>query len=161
MDWPVTIPGVYGSDVFCHRSLFTVTYIMKCLSSPCKLSGAFPSWWWWSRPKIRVRNWKTFFLFLNQNICCGYSKEPSQWDVSFGHPEHMFNLMDEKKIAILRWKFCLTGPMDGSTYDIHVKRGFQRLVTCGAFHLRTSVWFLHLRTILHIICAPFSHLIKI
>ena len=28
--------------------------------------------------KIRVRNWKLFFLFLNQNICCGYSKEPSR-----------------------------------------------------------------------------------
>ena len=23
------------------------------------------------------RNRKLFFLFLNQNICCGYSKEPS------------------------------------------------------------------------------------
>ena len=30
-----------------------------------------------------------FFLFLNQNICCGYSKEPSQWDGSFEHPKHM------------------------------------------------------------------------
>ena len=35
-------------------------------------------------PQIRVRNW-FFFLFLNQNICCGYSKEPSQWDCSFEH----------------------------------------------------------------------------
>ena len=26
----------------------------------------------------RVRNRKLFFLFLNQNRCCGYSKEPSQ-----------------------------------------------------------------------------------
>ena len=26
-----------------------------------------------------------FLLFLNQNICCGYSKEPSQWDGSFEH----------------------------------------------------------------------------
>ena len=24
--------------------------------------------------QIRVRNFKIFFLFLNQNICCGYSK---------------------------------------------------------------------------------------
>ena len=29
-------------------------------------------------PQIRVCNRKLFFLFLNQNICCGYSKEPSQ-----------------------------------------------------------------------------------
>ena len=28
-----------------------------------------------SDPQIRVCN---FFLFLNQNICCGYSKEPSR-----------------------------------------------------------------------------------
>ena len=29
-------------------------------------------------PQIRVLNGKLFFLFLNQNMCCGYSKEPSQ-----------------------------------------------------------------------------------
>ena len=28
--------------------------------------------------KLRVRNEKLIFLNLNQNICCGYSKEPSQ-----------------------------------------------------------------------------------
>ena len=28
--------------------------------------------------KLRVRNRKIIFLFLNQNICCGYSKEPPQ-----------------------------------------------------------------------------------
>ena len=27
---------------------------------------------------LRVCNRKIIFLFLNQNICCGYSKEPSQ-----------------------------------------------------------------------------------
>ena len=31
-----------------------------------------------SGSQIRVRNLNLFFLFLNQNICCGYSKEPSQ-----------------------------------------------------------------------------------
>ena len=30
--------------------------------------------------------WKLFFLFLNQNICCGYSKELS--DGSFEEPKH-------------------------------------------------------------------------
>ena len=30
------------------------------------------------RLKLRVRNRKIIFLFLNHNICCGYSKEPSQ-----------------------------------------------------------------------------------
>ena len=61
-----------------------------------------------SRPQIRVSNWKLLFLFLNQNICCGYSKEPSQWDGSFEHPKHTFKLMDKKIIAILRRKNCLT-----------------------------------------------------
>ena len=28
--------------------------------------------------QIRVCTGKLFFLSLNQNICCGYSKEPSQ-----------------------------------------------------------------------------------
>ena len=27
---------------------------------------------------LKVRNENFIFLFLNQNICCGYSKEPSQ-----------------------------------------------------------------------------------
>ena len=31
-----------------------------------------------SRKSTRVRTGKLFFLFLNQKICCGYSKEPSQ-----------------------------------------------------------------------------------
>ena len=28
--------------------------------------------------QVRVHTGILFFLFLNQNICCGYSKEPSQ-----------------------------------------------------------------------------------
>ena len=28
--------------------------------------------------QLRVRNENSIFLFLSQNICCGYSKEPSQ-----------------------------------------------------------------------------------
>ena len=50
-------------------------------------------------PQIRVRNRKLFFLFLNQNICCGYSKEPSQRDGSFELPKHMFTLMGNKMIT--------------------------------------------------------------
>ena len=30
------------------------------------------------RPPDKRAYWKIIFLFLNQNICCGYSKEPSQ-----------------------------------------------------------------------------------
>ena len=36
--------------------------------------------------KLRVRNEKLIFLFLNQNICCECSKELSQRDDSFEHP---------------------------------------------------------------------------
>ena len=52
--------------------------------------------------QLRVRNGKLFFLFLNQNICCGYSKEPSRGDGSFEHPQHIFELMDKKIIGLLR-----------------------------------------------------------
>ena len=52
--------------------------------------------------QIRLRIGKLFSLFLMQNICCGYSKEPSQWDGSFEHPKHMFKLLDKKIIKLLR-----------------------------------------------------------
>ena len=42
------------------------------------------------------------FLFINQNICCGYSKEPSQGDGSFDHPKQMLSLTDKKIFTILR-----------------------------------------------------------
>ena len=51
--------------------------------------------------QIRVRTGKLFFLLLNQNICCGYSKELSQWDGSFEHPKHMFQLMGKEINVIL------------------------------------------------------------
>ena len=46
------------------------------------------------------------FLFLNQNISCGDSKEPSQWEGSFEHTKLMLKLMDKK--LFLRSKFCLS-----------------------------------------------------
>ena len=48
---------------------------------------------------------KIIFLFLNQNICCGYSKEPSQRDGSFEHPKQMLKLMGKKIFTIIRSKF--------------------------------------------------------
>ena len=51
--------------------------------------------------QIRVCIGKLFSLFLIQNICCGYSKEPSQLDGSFEHPKHMFRLMGKKMVTIL------------------------------------------------------------
>ena len=32
------------------------------------------------RPPDKSAWWKLYFLVLNQNICCGYSKELSYWD---------------------------------------------------------------------------------
>ena len=46
--------------------------------------------------QIRVHIGKLFSLFLIQNICCGYSKEQSQWDGSFEHPKCMLKLMGKK-----------------------------------------------------------------
>ena len=48
------------------------------------------------------KEFSRYFLFLYQNICCGYSKEPSQWDCSFEHQKHMLQLMGKKIIKILR-----------------------------------------------------------
>ena len=36
-------------------------------------------------------------IFLNQKVCCGYSKELSQRDGSFEHQKHMFTLTDREK----------------------------------------------------------------
>ena len=60
---------------------------------------------------------KIIFLFLNQNICYWYSKEPSRWDGSFKHPEQMIKLMDKKIITILPIFFFLTGPV--CVYILH------------------------------------------
>ena len=57
---------------------------------------------------LRVCNKNLIFLFLNQNICCGYSKEPSQWDGSFEHPKHLLKLMGKKIFTFLRWNFLFT-----------------------------------------------------
>ena len=50
--------------------------------------------------QIRVCTGILFFLFLNQDICCGCSKEPSQLDDSFEHPKHMFQLIGKEINAI-------------------------------------------------------------
>ena len=52
-------------------------------------------------PPDQSAYWKIISLFLIQNICCGYSKEPSQRDGSFEHPKHMFKIMGKKIIKIL------------------------------------------------------------
>ena len=61
---------------------------------------------------ISLHTGKLFFLFLNQNICCGCSKEPSQQDGSFEHPKHMFKLIGKEINAILAAKNILIWTYD-------------------------------------------------
>ena len=35
-------------------------------------------------------------LFINQNICCVFSFEPSQWRGYFEHPKQMLKFKDKK-----------------------------------------------------------------
>ena len=39
-----------------------------------------------------------FFLFLHENICCGYSLEVPQWGTSNEYPQHMFLWRNKKNI---------------------------------------------------------------
>ena len=50
--------------------------------------------------QIRVGIGNLFSLSRIQNICCGYSKEPSQGNGSFQPPKHMFKLMGKKIVKI-------------------------------------------------------------
>ena len=54
---------------------------------------------------LRMRNRKAISLFLNQNKCCGYSKQPFQRDGSFEHPKHMLEIIGKKIFTILRRNF--------------------------------------------------------
>ena len=51
---------------------------------------------------VIVHKRKVIVFFLKQNICCRYSKEPSQGDASFEHLKHMLKIMDKKTLTI----FC-------------------------------------------------------
>ena len=82
----VCLPGVSwllcGCSSRCHRFICSLWLwcflIILTIFDPgqCCFSDCFGDRV--SDPKIRMCNLKLFFLLLNQNICCGYSKEPSQ-----------------------------------------------------------------------------------
>ena len=76
--------------------LITHSYVVACLKNYYKPWRIFLRNSVVSGLKLIVRTQKNIFLFLNQNICCGYSKEPSQWDGSFEHTKHMLKLMGKK-----------------------------------------------------------------
>ena len=86
-------------------------------------------------------NQKILFLFLNQNICCGYSKEPSQWDGSFGHPKHMLKVMG-KKIFTISHRIFLFKPVLPSWLSCNQKILFLFLnqnICCG-YSKEPSQW---------------------
>ena len=65
-----------------------------------------------TRPLVkRAYQKKKKILFLNQNICCEYSKEPSQWDDSFEHPKNMLKLMGKRIFTIICSKLLLSKSM--------------------------------------------------
>ena len=71
-------------------------------------------------------NQKLLFLFLNQNICCGYSKELSQWDGSFEHPKQMLELMEKKIFTILCWKYLPIWTKGDSHEENYIKCAMNR-----------------------------------
>ena len=62
--------------------------------------------------ELRVLNKTIIILFLIQIICCGCSKEQSQWDGCFEHPQHMFKLIGKMIITNLRSKGSVIGTSD-------------------------------------------------
>ena len=50
---------------------------------------------------LKLRVTKNNFLIYQPNICCGYSKEPSQRVGSFQYPKHMLKIMGKKIFTIL------------------------------------------------------------
>ena len=88
--------------------------------------------------------WKLFFLFLNQNICCRYSKELSQWDDSFEHPKHMFELMGKEINAILGaqtiliWTYGFVNAQNWSTTRVEIRKIFENIKIIS--HKGSSYW---------------------
>ena len=67
----------YIDICFCNVDLFNVPYFLRTFSNhivPRMNKMLIAS----ARPSVKSLYQNTIFLFFNQNICCGYSKEPSQ-----------------------------------------------------------------------------------
>ena len=79
---------------------------------------------------------KIFFLFLNQNICCGYSKEPPQWDGSFDHPKYKLRLLGRNIFTILPSKILLIWSYGTLSHLALGKQG-----NCLSFRCRLSTIF--------------------
>ena len=83
---------------------------------------------------LRVGNKKIIFLFLNQNICCGYSKEPSQWDGCFEHPKHELQIM----VKNFFYNFMVNFLLSKLVY-IEKSMGLQRVNEVFSCHMFFSI----------------------
>ena len=93
----VKMPTIVGILTFMSRINFVLSLVEPELSFITSGPG-FPIRWCYC---------KATSLFLNQNICYGYSKEPSNRDGSFEHQKHMLRLMVKKIIPILHLEYLL------------------------------------------------------
>ena len=59
--------------------------------------------------RVEKRYWKTIFFILIQNICCGYSKEPSQWDGFLSTQNTCLNWWVRKYLQFYANKISLSG----------------------------------------------------
>ena len=67
--------------------------------------------------KIYLLKIVIFFLFLEENICCGYSLEVPQWGTSNKYPQHMFSLRNKKNIHLIIWILSLARSINYLSQD--------------------------------------------
>ena len=108
--WPLERVIMSGTSIIAQISMSLTNFCRNVKRNSRTTNANWDSLRSKSGLQINVRNWKLFFLFLNQNICCECSKEPSQWDGSFENPKQMFRLLGKKIIAFLRSKSLLNWP---------------------------------------------------
>ena len=56
-----------------------------------------------------IRKMLISFLFLNKNICCGYSLEAPRWGASNEYPQHMYLSRNKKNIMWIPPFICSYG----------------------------------------------------
>ena len=57
------------------------------------------------------------FLFLEENICCGYTLEASQRGAFSEYPQHEFSLRNKKNIYLIIWILFLARTMKPLSHD--------------------------------------------
>ena len=100
---------------------------------------------WLDNPDVwpRPQNKGAFFSYFS---CCGYSKEPSQWDGSFEHPKHMFKLMVKEINAILdaqtipNWTHAAGGVLPWWNCQLVLQCYFGSNIITLAINVIRSVW---------------------